>query len=260
MTNLTVHSRILRKRLLELSQQCGALHLAPAFSCLEIIDVVYRQLAPKFNDFDFIISKGHGYLAQLAVLESLKKVPTDLLDRIGSDGSLYGGHPDRGQPGIIASTGSLGHGLGLAVGLSISKSLKKSDSATVVLISDGELQEGSTWENLINAPALSAENLVLIIDNNDMQTVGTMSKTHPHLYPIDNKLKSLGWEVAAVDGHDTDVMKAELDSLGKKFGCFALVARTVKGRGVSFMESSSIWHYRSPNTEEFAMALEELGF
>ena len=265
LSNLNLRSKALRERLLELSQRCGALHLAPAFSCLELVDLVYREFMPRFSNSDFIMSKGHGYLAQLVVLESLDQIPHGLLDSIGSDGSLYGGHPDRGTPGVIASTGSLGHGLGMAVGLSISKSLKADDtnhnisSATVVLISDGELQEGSTWENIINSVSLRAQNLLLIIDNNDMQTVGTMSVTHPKMYPIEEKLSQFGWQTAVVDGHDIIGISNSLRQIQDNFGCFALVAKTIKGKGVSFMESSSIWHYRSPNTEEYSVALQELG-
>lgn len=266
MAELSNRSRGFRKRLLDLSQRSGALHLSPAFSCLELVDFVYGDLVPRFVNSDFIVSKGHGYLAQLIVLESLGIVPSHMLESIGTNGSLYGGHPDRGQPGIIASTGSLGHGLGLALGLSISKSLNleslKSNKSnlTIVLVSDGELQEGSTWENLIVAPSLCVKNLVMIIDNNDMQTVGTMSVTHSNIYPLDEKLSNLGWQTATVDGHDLVNLNNVFNDLGDNFGCFALIAKTVKGKGVSFMESSSIWHYRSPNKDEYALALKELGF
>jgi len=266
LSDLNLRSRELRKKLLELSQNSGALHLAPAFSCLEIVDSVYRELMPRFVNPQFIMSKGHGYLAQLVVLETLRQLPEGVFEKIGADGSLFGGHPDRGQPGIIASTGSLGHGLGLAVGLSISKVLsakalnKINDGLTVALISDGELQEGSTWENILNAPSLKAENLLLIIDNNDMQTVGKTSVTHPALYPLQEKLVSFGWSTYSVDGHSYDDLKLQFAKVPKNFGCLAIIASTIKGKGIRFMESQSIWHYRSPNHQEFALALKELGF
>jgi transketolase len=222
---------------------------------------VYAILGQKYDDFDFIVSKGHGYLSQLVVLEHFGIIDSSILNEIGRNGSVFGGHPDRGQPGITASTGSLGHGLGLSVGLSIAKKLRRVRSKiTVCLISDGEMQEGSTWENLINAVALKSTNLLLIIDFNNMQTVGTLSETHPNLLPLSDRLRSVGWNVLDIDGHSEKDIIDSFSRLAPEFSCEAIVAKTIKGKGVSFMESNPIWHYRSPSSEEYSRALNELGF
>ena len=249
----------LRIRLLELSKGAKALHIAPAFSCIDLIYSIYNVLMPKYKHFDFIVSKGHGYLAQLVVLEQLNIVDSKILSEIGENGSYFGGHPDRGQPGIVASTGSLGHGLGIALGLSLGKKVLKKESAlTVALISDGELQEGSTWENIINGPALKTQNLLLVVDFNNMQTVGITSETHSNLIPIAPKLEALGWKAIEIDGHDLNQIGNTLDKLDLDFGCIAIIARTTKGKGVSFMESTPIWHYRSPSQSELNAAIKEL--
>ena len=262
---MTTHSVILspsalRLRILHLSQKTSALHIAPAFSCIELVVAAYEEFF-HYKDFDFIVSKGHGYLAQLVALESLGVIDSIELEKIGSKESIYGGHPDRGTPGIIASTGSLGHGLGIAVGISLGKKMEKSrngDGApTVVLISDGELQEGSTWESILNAPALGATNLILLIDNNDMQTMANTSISHPGLYPIKSKMIDFGWDCFEVDGHSVPKITAALNSKRKEFP-LCIIGKTVKGKGVSYMENSPIWHYRSPSVAEYEIAKSEL--
>jgi transketolase len=153
-------------------------------------------------------------------------------------------------------TGSLGHGAGLGLGAALGKKGKKSGRVFVV-ISDGELQEGSTWETFINAPALGATNLTVVVDSNDFQSLGRTSETHPNMYPIEDKLTAFGWNVKSVDGHDSDALVAALrdsDHLRPTF----VVAKTIKGKGVSFMENVPMWHYRSPNPEEYIVAVKEI--
>ncbi len=250
----------LRSRILDLSQNTSALHIAPAFSCIELVAAAYEKYFFK-GDFDFIVSKGHGYLAQLVVLESIGVIEPREIEKIGSSESVFGGHPDRGTPGIIASTGSLGHGLGIAVGITLGKKMNKDPkrcvSPTVVLVSDGELQEGSTWESILNAPALGANELVLIVDNNDMQTMAKTSVSHPGLYPIKSKMIDFGWDCIEINGHSIKEILDALDSK-RQDAPLCIVGKTVKGKGVSFMENSSIWHYRSPSIEEYKIAKLEL--
>ena len=250
-----------RRRILDISQTVPALHAAPALSCLEIVDAVYYGLMRRRPDGTtpdaFIMSKGHGCMAQYVALEELKVLAEDDLARYCTPVGRLGAHPDYGVPGIEASTGSLGHGLSLAVGMASADRVAGQDSRIFVLLSDGELQEGSTWEACMLAPALGAQNVIALVDNNDFQTLGRTSETHPNLYPLMEKFESFGWESTLVNGHDAGAI---FDAVASREGSrpFMLVCRTVKGRGVSFMENVPIWHYRSPNREEYAQALVEL--
>lgn len=258
--------RVARRRILDISQSVAALHGAPAFSCLEIVDAVYYGLmrrSPLGTFVDtFIMSKGHGYLAQLVALEALGVISSKVVDEYCTPHGLLGAHPDRGVPGITAATGSLGHGLGIALGIAVAdrnSSLRDDDNpgTTFVVLSDGELQEGSTWEAILLASSLSLPNLVAIVDNNDFQSLGRTSETHPSLYPIDEKFRAFGWEAVNVDGHASeDVVRAVASRSGVK--PLAVVAKTTKGKGVSFMEDVPIWHYRSPSPDEYRQAIAEL--
>lgn len=251
-----------RRRILELSQQVSALHVAPAFSCLEIVDLVYHGLMRRnpegkgFRD-GFVMSKGHGCVAQYIILEEegiLGRADLDAYCKL--DGRL-GAHPDYGVPGIEASTGSLGHGLGIATGMAYAEKLLRSGRRVHAVISDGELQEGSTWEAIVTAANLSCDNLIAFLDLNDFSGLDRMSEVHKAFYPVAEKLRAFGWEAAEVNGHDAQAM---FDSVTGRAGGkpFMLIGRTVKGKGVSFMEHVPIWHYRSPNKEEYAKALAEL--
>jgi transketolase len=251
----------LRQRILEISQKVSALHIAPAFSCLEMVDVAYRYLLRKGDDSkfkdSFILSKGHGSLALYVVLESLGIISKDMLDNYSKPGWPLATHPDYGNPGIEASTGSLGHGLGLAVGMAYADKMKKIDRVNYLVLSDGEVMEGSVWEALMVAPSFGLKNLVIMIDNNDFISLGTPSKDLPNFYPLVEKFQAFGWESREVNGHDS---KAVYDAVMSRSGekPFALVGKTVKGKGVKFMEGVPIWHYRSPNPEEYKVALQQL--
>lgn len=236
-----------RKRILDISQKVTA-HVAPAFSCLEIVDFIYSSMMRPQDAF--IMSKGHGALAQYVVLEDLGMMKLDEYCK----GSL-GAHPDRGGP-ILASTGSLGHGLGMAVGMAYAEYLKGTDSRVYCLMSDGELQEGSTWEALQMASNLALDNLMLFVDVNDYGGLERISEAHPAVYPVEAKFFAFGWDALAVDGHDHDSLsQASRFVLGKPL---ALCCQTVKGKGASYMIDNPIWHYRSPNADEYSQALQEI--
>jgi transketolase len=251
-----------RRRILDISQQVTALHLAPAFSCLEMVDVIYAGLmrpaagAGAFHDV-FLMSKGHGCMAQYVALETLGVLTAADLDDYCTVRGRLGAHPDFGVPGVAASTGSLGHGLGLAVGMAYAEMLKRTDAVTYVLLSDGELMEGSTWEAVLTAGNLGLGNLAGFLDLNDISGLDRMSLTHPAFYPVADKLRAFGWETAEVNGHDAGAVYAAAQARSKTKP-FMLVGKTVKGRGVSFIEHVPIWHYRSPSKEEYAKALAEL--
>ena len=253
--------RRFRRRILDISQTVPALHIAPAFSCLEIVDTVYFGLmdhgGPGRAPDTFILSKGHGAMAQYCVLEERGVLTREQVDSCGKDGGELGMHPDLGIPGIEASTGSLGHGLPIALGMALADRSDDPNRRVFVVISDGELEEGSVWEALMLAPTLKLNNLIVIVDLNDFQSLGQISKIHPNFYPMLPKIEAFGWEGVEVDGHD---QRAVYDAVQRRTATkpFLALARTIKGKGVSYMESVPMWHYRSPNAQEYAQAIREV--
>jgi transketolase len=251
-----------RRRILDISQQVGALHAAAAFSAMEMTDCIYHGLM----EFDvegagqdkFIMSKGHGCMVQYVILEDRGVLKKEDLDLYCKPNGRLGCHPDYGTPGIEASTGSLGHGMSMATGMAYTeKYIQKLLGKIYVVISDGELQEGSTWEGMMMAANLKVDNLIVCLDHNGMQSFGQTYETHPEFYPIREKIDAFGWETAEVNGHN---FHAIFDAINNRKGKkpFMLICNTVKGRGVSFMESAPIWHYRSPNPDEYTQAISEL--
>ena len=249
-----------RKRILDVSQQVGALHIAAAYSCAEIVDVIYHGLMRRngANSPDtFLMSKGHGCMIQYVILEHLGVLSRADLDKYCKTGGQLGCHPDYGVPGIEASTGSLGHGLSMAVGMAYAERIAGRDGTIYTVLSDGELQEGSTWEATMMGSSLGLKNLVMFVDNNDFQSLGRTSETHPSFYPVVEKFQAFGWETIEVQGHDSGALfEAVTGAKGGK--PLMIVAKTTKGKGVSYMENVPIWHYRSPNKDEYKKALEEL--
>jgi transketolase len=204
------------------------------------------------------MSKGHGCMIQYVILEEMNVLTRRDLDLYCKAEGRLGCHPDYGVPGIEASTGSLGHGMAMATGMAYTNSaIHKKDGIIYLVLSDGELQEGSTWEAMMMAANLKVSNLIAFIDHNGMQSFGKTAETHPRFYPIVEKFESFGWEVEEVNGHDADkVFNAVTNRKGDK--PFMLIGNTIKGKGVSFMENEAIWHYRSPSPEEYQQAIEEL--
>lgn len=250
-----------RRRILEMSQTVSALHVAPAFSCLEITDVIYHMLMRKdvhghYID-TFLMSKGHGCLAQYVVLEDLGILSSEEIALYCKPTGRLGAHPDYGIPGIAASTGSLGHGMGIAAGMAYANRLMNTDCKTYVVLSDGELQEGSTWEAIMMAANLKLHNLIGFLDLNDFGGLTRMSEGHPAFYPVVDKLRAFGWQTAEVNGHNAEEMFHAVANRNTE-GPLLVICNTVKGKGVSYMEHVPIWHYRSPSTLEYTQALAEL--
>lgn len=251
----------LRRRILDMSQTVSALHIAGAFSCMEIVEAIYFHLMQHGQDGrkpdTFVLSKGHGSLAQYTSLEELGVLSRAEMDTYCKPGGKLGTHPDYGVPGIEASTGSLGHGLALAAGMAYADRVLGDNRTVYVVMSDGELQEGSVWEAMMLAPTLKITNVVAAVDLNDFQSLGQTSKTHPNFYPVLDKVRAFGWEAVQVDGHNS---RAIYDAITSRSGRapFMLIAKTTKGKGVSYMENVPIWHYRSPSPEEYRKALAEL--
>jgi len=247
-----------RRRILDISQQVSALHVAPAFSCLEIVDTIYHELmrwdAGGHSPDTFLMSKGHGCMAQYVILEDLGVLGSDDLDRYCKASGRLGAHPDYGVPGIAASTGSLGHGLGMAVGMAYADRLLGADRSVYALLGDGEMQEGSIWEAIMMAANLRLHRLVAFADVNDFQGLGRTSETHPFFYPVADKAIAFGWDAQEVNGHDH---RAMFEAVQSRRGDRPLlvVCRTIKGKGVSYMENVPIWHYRSPDRAEYQLAI-----
>ena len=250
-----------RKRILEISQQVTALHVAPAFSCTEITDALYNEVMRKESGGDyrdvFLMSKGHGCVIQYVILEEQGVLSRADIDAYCKPEGRLGAHPDYETPGINASTGSLGHGLGIATGQAYAEKVKGTDVSVFCVLSDGEFQEGSTWEAMMMAGNLKLDNLVACMDNNDFSGLERMSEGHQAFYPLLDKAAAFGWEAVEVDGHDSQAIIEGIR--GRKVGKpLLVVCKTVKGKGVSYMEHVPIWHYRSPNAAEYKQALEEL--
>jgi transketolase len=207
-----------------------------------------------------ILSKGHASMTFYTVLADAGFFPKDLLKTFNKTGSHLTEHPNMGAlPGIEVTAGSLGHGLSMGLGIALAGRIKQLPFRVFVIMSDGECNEGSVWEAAMLAPAQKIENLVVIIDFNRWQATGR-SEEIMALNPLKEKWESFGWSTYDVDGHNLSslikILSAIPDGSGKPI---AIIARTIKGKGVSFMEDDNNWHYRIPNAEEVKKAKEELG-
>lgn len=252
-----------KRIILEQSRRAGVGHIGSALSVADILWTLYTEIlripSPDHPDRDrFILSKGHAALALYAVLHLKGRLSRAQLDSYCADGSSLGVHPDRDTPGIDFSTGSLGHGLGLGVGAALAGRLRDSSRRVYVLLSDAECNEGAVWEAAMLAAHHRLENLTAIIDCNGQQALG-YTRDVLDLEPLAARWAAFGWATAEVDGHDGS-------ALACKFREFAtestrpqlLVARTVCGKGVSFMERTIKWHYWPLSDDEFLKAMTEV--
>jgi transketolase len=211
----------------------------------------------------FILSKGHAAPALFQVLARKGIFPPDILEqlaRYGEDGTLFGEHPPaHGIPGVEAATGSLGHGLPLGLGLALASRIQGFDNRVFVLMSDGECNEGSVWEAAMLAGAQKVERLAVIIDFNKWQATGRSEEVMA-LNPLREKWQAFGWSAREVDGHDIGSLVSLVDRFPDGSGRpVVLIAHTIKGKGVSFMEDDNNWHYRTPTQGEVHTAMTELG-
>lgn len=240
-------------------------HLGGNFSMAEIIAVLYGKIlnvSPKRLDDPerdrFILSKGHAAAGYYAALAECGFFPLEWLDSFYVDGARLAGHATRGIPGIEVSSGALGHGLPIAVGMALSAKYNNEKHRIFALLSDGECNEGSVWEAAMFAAQHKLDNLICIIDYNKIQALG-YTKDVCGLEPFADKWNSFRWTVREVDGHNVEALVETLESLPFELGkpnC--VIAHTIKGKGVSFMEDQLLWHYRSPQGEEYQKAMKEL--
>lgn len=262
-------SRTLKARVIEMSHLKKMPHLGSCLSCVDILTALYFHALdidpkdPTRADRDrFILGKGHGAPALYQTLALKGFFPhQDLIDDDHEAGGRFGEHPPSPGhiPGIEAATGSLGHGLPIGLGMALAGRLDQSRFKTVVLLGDGECNEGSIWEAAMFASAHKLQNLAIVVDFNGWQATGR-SREILALDPLADKWRAFGWSTSEVDGHDMGALTGAFDNLpdGSEKPV-AIIAHTIKGQGVSFMEDDNNWHYRIPTAEEVAAARRELG-
>jgi transketolase len=257
----------LRGKVVDLSHAAKSAHLGSSLSCCDILAAAYWHALrvdpgnPEWADRDrFILSKGHAAMALYATLAFKGYYDEALLDTYTKDGSILAEHPPANMlAGVEAATGSLGHGLPIGVGMALSGRLDGKNFRVFALLSDGENNEGSVWEAAMFAAAQKLENLCVIVDYNKWQATARSNETL-QLAPLRDKWAAFGWDAHEVDGHDVATLARLIASVPNGSGKpVALVAHTVKGKGVSFMEDDNNWHYRSPTAEERQQAHRELG-
>ncbi len=266
METIEAIAKDIRKTIYKIAHYAGGGHMGAAFSMTDIISVLYFDDVlkydasnPMWEDRDkFILSKGHACYALYAALAKAGYFPEEELWNVGKPGSRFGGHPKMHEiPGVEASTGALGHGLSFAIGIAYANKVDYRNSHVYVVLGDGECQEGSIWEGALSAPTLGLDNMTVIVDHNKLQAMDDLENI-VHMQPFADKWRVFGWNVVEIDGHDYAEIKEAL--LTRYEGRPTLiVANTIKGKGVSFMENVPIWHYRMPNEQELPILIEELG-
>jgi transketolase len=265
-TELAAISKRMRREVIEMITEAKSGHPGGSLSAVELVvtlffDVMRHDPAnPKWKDRDrFILSKGHCCPILYAVMAECGYCPKDQLNTLRKLGSIYQGHPDmRFLPSLEASTGSLGEGLSLGIGMALAARLDKSPSRTFVMLGDGEIQEGQIWEAAMFAGFNKVDNLVAIVDNNGIQLDGFVKDILDES-PLPDKWRSFGWHTIEVNGHDLAALqKAFAEAAATKHQPTAIIAHTVKGKGVSFMENNPKFHGTAPTVEEEARTLAEL--
>lgn len=258
--------RNLRRLVLEMAYAGSAIHIACAFSIVEIMAVLYRNHLrypnndPQAEDRDYLVlSKGHGVMAQYACLYEKGWLPKSDLENYFNDGSRLKGLSDAHVVGCEVTSGSLGHGLSVGVGIALAAKLRKTDQQCYVIVGDGEMNEGSMWEALLFARHRALDNLIVIVDENGLQAMGKTSEVLS-LGSLQDKFTAFGFEAVSLDGHDEVALEYALTHLKRnKDGVpKAIIARTVKGKGVSFMEHGNLWHYTRLTEETFNLSMAEL--
>lgn len=266
-TELKTKSRRVRRTILDTAVLAGAAHIAPCFSCVEILVALYFGKIlnidphnPQKEDRDrFILSKGHAALVLYVILASKGFFSMEELKTFTQNGSRLGCHPENSIPGVETFTGSLGHGLPIAAGLSLGAKLNQKSYSCFVLLGDGECHEGSIWEAAMFAKAQKLNNLVAIIDHNTLSATDIIENYLP-IEPLKEKWEAFGWDVFSADGHSFESLMQTFEQIqkSKTQSPKVIIAATKKGKGISFMENSPIWHYRVPTGEELETAYREI--
>ena len=255
----------IRMSVLTMIRRGKSAHIGSNYSIVELLVVLYSCILrvkpgqPDWPERDrFILSKGHACAALYALLAELGFFPSEWLDTFYLDGSPLAGHATHSIPGVEVSTGALGHGLPIAAGMALASKLDGNRYKAFALLSDGECDEGSVWESALFAQQHKLDNLIAIVDYNKIQSLGKV-KDVMDLDPFADKWRAFGWSVREIDGHDLNQIKLTLSAVPFESGRpSCVIAHTVKGKGVSFMEHQLLWHYRWPHEGEFEAAVAEL--
>jgi len=247
-------AKSIRIKILELSNKAKSSHIGSSLSVVEILLVLYKFFIKKKNIF--ILSKGHACLVYYCILNKFRYINLKTLNSYGKNNSILMSHVSHKVPGVEFSTGSLGHGLPYATGRALAEKINFTNNTVYVLISDGELNEGTTWESLLFATFNKLDNLCIIIDYNKIQSLD-FTKNILKLEPLRKKFQSFGCNVKNINGHNfIQIYKSFFVRKNKK--PTVIIANTIKGKGVSFMENSISWHYKYPNLKELEVAIKEI--
>jgi transketolase len=256
----------MRVDIIRMIEAAGNGHPGGSLSVIDILTVLYWKFLkhdPKNPDWAerdrFILSKGHACPALYAVMAKRGYFPHELLMTLRKLGSPLQGHPDRMRlPGIEFSTGSLGQGLSVGIGMAIAAKMDKKNWKTYVVLGDGEFQEGQNWEAFMSAPKWDLDNLIMILDHNNGQIDGPVDQVMK-IEPVADKLRAFNWDVQLIDGHDLDAIETALTNAHNGGGKpQAIIAKTIKGKGVSFMENNIAWHGNAPKKEDADKAVKEI--
>jgi transketolase len=257
-------AREIRRLSVEMVYKAKASHIGGALSMADILAVLYGKLLkydpgnPKWEDRDrFLLSKGHACTSLYAALAVSGYFSRELLSTYGDDNSPFICHTSHFIPGIELSTGSLGHALPVGCGIALAAKRKGKSFKTIVLVSDGELDEGSNWEAILFAPQHNLDNLILIVDYNKIQSLGLVSEVL-NLESLERKFEAFNWHCISVDGHNHSAIEDAFLTPALPGAPKVIIAHTVKGKGVDFMEGLLKWHYKSPSQEEYEAALSQI--
>lgn len=263
--NSIAFAKEIRKISVQMVHEANASHIGGAMSMADLIAVLYTDILnydanrPDWEERDrFLLSKGHACVSLYAALALKGFFDPQLLKGYAQNGSIFQCHTSHKIPGIEISAGSLGHGLPFAAGIALAAKRKKQNYNTYVILGDGEMDEGSNWEALLFASTHKLDNLCAIIDYNKIQSLGNTNDVM-RLEPLADKLRAFNCHVIDIDGHDhTQILHAFQDFKATREQPTVIVANTVKGKGVSYMENNLAWHYKAPNDEQLDMAIKEI--
>ncbi len=264
---LEATAKKIRRSLVKLFYQAQSGHPGSSFSIIDILVALYFGNLLKYNPKNpnwpgrdyFLLSNGHAVPGFYSTLAHAGYIPLNKLKGLRQYGTLLHGHPKRGTfPGIEISSGSLGQGLSIGIGIAIGLKMKKKTNKVIVMTSDGEQQEGSTWEAIMYAPKHKLNNLITIVDKNNNQINDSTSNIMPTMDTLTDKYQAFGWQTAEIDGHDFNQILKAFAKAKKSKGPFAIIANTVTGKGISFMEGDYHWHHGHVTKELYQQALKDL--
>ena len=264
---LEQQAKVVRRGIIEMSHSCGrSAHPAPALSCADICTAIYygfMDIDPKNPDKEdrdrFILSKGHACPVLYSILGDMGYFPKEYFSTLRHIDSKLQGHPVYGKtPGVDMTSGSLGNGLGIGLGMAYYLKQTKRKSKVFVMLGDGEMNEGTLWEAINVAPVLKTDNLIAIVDQNYFQSCGSTLDINP-MNNMAERWRAFGWNVLEINGHDMHDIVSKLDMAVNHHGTpTVIIAQTIKGKGVSFMEHDNKWHQSPINEEQYNIAMKEL--